>query len=129
MGAPEVGAPEQAAGERAADALVEIRISMPEEVAAQELAQDLVSRRLAACVQRLGPMTSVYAWEGEVEQSTEWLLLVKTTEELLPAVSDAVVAAHPYEVPEILAVPVTHSLEAYAVWLRDALVPSPEVAG
>lgn len=99
--------------------LIEVRISMPDAESAQQMATDLVTRGLAACVQCLGPMTSVYSWQGSVHQAEEWLLLAKTTAAAYPLVEDAVTIAHRYKVPEVLAVPVTHSLETYADWVRE----------
>lgn len=103
---------------------MEIRVTVAEAAAAQHLAQRLVQRRLAACVQVLGPITSVYSWEGKVHSATEWLLLIKTTAEAFPALSQAVVEEHSYEVPEITAVPIEHALATYAQWVRE-LVRAP----
>lgn len=109
-------------------ALIEIHISMPEADAAHAMASDLVSQNLAACVQCLGPLTSIYTWGGEVHQSIEWLLLVKTTEEMFQAVSEFVAAQHRYDVPEVIAVPVTHALGSYGAWVRGEVRPRTEVA-
>lgn len=105
------------------EALMEVRIAVPDAESAQRMARDLVERRLAACVQALGPMTTVYSWQDEVHQSTEWLLLAKTTQAALGELTDVVVETHRYEVPEILAVPVTHALGPYATWIRDWVGP------
>ncbi len=87
---------------------------------ARELASALVEERLAACVQVLGPIASVYRWRGEVEAATEWLLLAKTTEARFPALRDVIVRRHPYELPEIVAVPITEGLPAYLRWVAEA---------
>lgn len=100
-------------------ALVEAHVTVPDTDAAQQIANDLVARQLAACVQVLGPMTSVYTWEGEVHRSQEWLLLAKTTAETFPALARAVRDLHSYEVPEVVAVPITHALGEYAAWVRQ----------
>lgn len=94
---------------------------MPSAETAQTLAEELVGRGLAACVQSLGPMTSVYTWEGETEQATEWLLLAKTTAGRFEELSAVVVASHPYETPEVVAVPITHALAAYGAWVQEAV--------
>ncbi|GAA5163673.1 divalent-cation tolerance protein CutA [Ornithinimicrobium tianjinense] len=99
-------------------ALVEAHVSVPDTESAQRIADDLVARQLAACVQILGPMTSVYAWKGEVHRAPEWLLLVKTTAEAFPQVAEAVRRQHRYDVPEIVAVPMTHALAEYGRWVR-----------
>lgn len=99
-------------------ALVEVHVSVPDADSAQRIASDLVARQLAACVQVLGPMASVYTWKGEVHQAQEWLLLVKTTAEAFPRVTEVVVQQHRYDVPEVVAVPITHALSEYASWVR-----------
>ncbi len=72
---------------------------------AERIAQSLVERGLAACVQILGPVTSVYRWKGRIETAGEWLCLAKSRAELFGAIEQAIRALHPYETPEILAVP------------------------
>jgi periplasmic divalent cation tolerance protein len=81
------------------------------------IATELVSRRLAACVNVLGPAASVYHWQGEVERSEEFLLLIKTTESRLPQVQDAVRSLHSYQLPELLAFTVDSGLESYLEWI------------
>lgn len=99
-------------------ALVEAHISVPDAESARRLADQLVVRQLAACVQILGPMASVYTWKGEVHQSQEWLLLAKTTEAAFGDLAAVVRAEHRYDVPEIIAVPITQALGEYAEWVR-----------
>ena len=70
--------------------LVEVHITVPDSESGQRIASDLVARQLAACVQILGPMASVYTWKGEVHQNQEWLLLAKTTEDAFPRVVEVV---------------------------------------
>lgn len=103
-------------------ALIEIRVSTPDADTAQMLAKEIVGANLAACVQCLGPMTSIYTWQGRPHQTTEWLLLIQTTEEMFQEVSDLVAARHRYETPEIIAVPVSNALGAYEAWVRDAVL-------
>jgi len=86
---------------------------------ADRIAGELVERRLAACVQLLGPVTSTYRWKGAIETSDEWLLLIKSREELYPAIDAAIRELHPYDVPEILAVPVTAGHADYLRWLGE----------
>ncbi len=85
------------------------------------LARLLVERRLASCVQVIGPITSIYRWRGAVETAGEWLCLIKTREDLYEALEAAVREAHPYEVPELLALPVVKGSKDYLEWLDDAL--------
>lgn len=84
---------------------------------AQQIAQTLVEECLAACVQILGPITSTYRWQGAIETSEEWLCLMKTRQELYPQLEAAIRRIHPYEVPEILAVPVIAGSQSYLTWL------------
>ncbi len=84
---------------------------------AKQIARALVEARLAACVQIVGPITSIYRWEGAVEEAAEVLCLVKTRAELYDQVEAALKDRHSYEVPEIIAVPVERGSEAYLDWL------------
>ncbi len=90
----------------------------PDATTAQALARLLVERRLAACVNLLPPMQSVYRWQGQVEQAEEFQLLIKTTADRLEALTAALLQHHPYELPEILAVSPSAGLPAYLDWIR-----------
>jgi periplasmic divalent cation tolerance protein len=91
--------------------------NLPDADRARALANELIGLRLAACVNILAPCVSVYRWEGEVEAAAEVPLLIKTTPARYPALEAAIRARHPYELPEIVAVPVTQGLPAYLDWL------------
>ncbi len=84
------------------------------------MATGAVEARLAACVNVLPPMRSVYRWQGAVEQADEVLLLAKTPAERLPALIEQLRALHPYELPEIVAVEAGAGLPAYLDWVADA---------
>jgi periplasmic divalent cation tolerance protein len=84
---------------------------------ADALARGLVEARLAACVQVVGPIASTYRWQGAVETAAEWLCLAKTTGERFDALAAHVEAHHPYDVPELLATPVTAGAGAYLRWV------------
>ncbi|WP_298752208.1 divalent-cation tolerance protein CutA [uncultured Serinicoccus sp.] len=101
--------------------LVEVRVSVPSMESARHIGEALVARRAAACVQVLGPMTSIYSWSGEVHESKEWLLLAKTSREAFGRLCETVRSLHPYEVPEIMAVPVVDALDRYAAWVTHHL--------
>ena len=88
---------------------------------AERIARALVEARLAACVQVLGPITSTYRWKGAVETSQEWQCVAKTRSDLYTRLEEAVRGIHPYEVPEILAVPVATGSRAYLEWLDAEL--------
>lgn len=91
--------------------------NMPDRAAALELAEMLVERRLAACVNVLGQADSVYRWQGKIERAREVPVLIKTRSSLYPELQAAIAAAHPYELPEIIAVPVVLGLTAYLDWV------------
>lgn len=105
--------------------------NLPNEASADALATALVAERLAACVNLLAPCRSVYRWQGKVESTTEIPLLIKTTAERYTALEAAIRARHPYELPEIIAVPVAHGLPEYLDWLAtetraETLVERPD---
>jgi periplasmic divalent cation tolerance protein len=86
---------------------------------AQRIAQMLVESRLAACVQIVGPITSTYRWQGKIETAQEWQCVAKTRRDLYARVEEAIRRAHPYEVPEILAMPIVAESPDYARWLDE----------
>ena len=93
--------------------------NLPDRAAAERLAERLVGERLAACVNLLAPCRSVYRWKGAVQHDEEHPLLIKTTAERYPALERAIREGHPYELPEIIAVPIERGLPAYLDWVRD----------
>ena len=95
--------------------------SCPDVDSAGRLADTLVEERLAACVTRLPGATSVYHWEGAVHRDAEVLLIIKTTAERLANLTARIEALHPYEVPEVLAVPVAGGAERYLAWLGQTV--------
>ena len=88
---------------------------------AQAIANALVEQRLAGCVQVMGPITSTYWWESKVETAEEWLCLIKSRRDLYEELEQVIREAHPYDVPEILAVPVTAGSKPYLEWLDGEL--------
>lgn len=88
---------------------------------AEFIARELVERRLAACVNVLPPMTSIYRWRGDVERTEEVLMVVKTTEDRFEAVRDALVKGHSYDVPEVLALEVRAGHAPYLAWLDESV--------
>ncbi len=91
----------------------------PDRETARTIAAALVERQAAACVNILPGVTSVYRWQGAVEQAEEWLLLIKTTRDRYPDLEADIRARHPYEVPEIIAVPIDRGLPDYLRWVGD----------
>jgi periplasmic divalent cation tolerance protein len=88
---------------------------------AERIARTLVEARLAACVQIVGPITSIYRWKGKIETAGEWLCLIKSRAENYGAVEQTIRSLHPYEIPEIIAVPLTAASRDYLGWLGDEL--------
>ncbi|MCA9247737.1 MAG: divalent-cation tolerance protein CutA [Planctomycetales bacterium] len=84
---------------------------------AQRIARELIERRLAACVQIVGPVESVYRWQGAVETTQEWQCLAKTTDDQYAALEAAIVALHSYDTPEIIALPIEQASATYLAWL------------
>jgi periplasmic divalent cation tolerance protein len=99
------------------DDVVIVLTNLPDRAAALKLAQVLVERRLAACVNVLAECTSVYRWEGGVENTTEVPLLIKTRAECYDGLEAAIRELHPYELPEIVAVPVQRGFDEYLEWV------------
>ncbi len=85
------------------------------------IANALVEQRLAACVQIVGPITSVYRWKGQVETAQEWQCWAKSRQDRFARMEQAIRACHPYEEPEILAVPIAAGSESYLAWLDAEL--------
>jgi periplasmic divalent cation tolerance protein len=93
--------------------------NLPDRAAAERLAEKLVGERLAACVNILAPCRSVYRWKDALQHDEEHPLLIKTTAERYPALERALREAHPYELPEVIAVPIDRGLPAYLQWVDD----------
>jgi len=91
--------------------------NLPDRAAAERLADLVVEKRLAACVNILAPCRSVYRWKGAVQHDEEHPMLIKTTAERYPDLEKALRAGHPYELPEIVAVPIEQGLPAYLEWV------------
>ena len=91
--------------------------NLPDAQAAAQLAQRLIEERAAACVNQLAPCTSTYRWQGKIETATEVPLLIKTTRTAYPRLEQLIRTVHPYELPEIIAVPVIAGLPAYLGWV------------
>jgi periplasmic divalent cation tolerance protein len=90
----------------------------PDAASAERIARTLVEEELAACVNILPPMRSIYRWQGKIEDASEQLLVIKSATARFPAIRDRLRALHPYELPEIIAVPIVDGLPAYLAWLN-----------
>jgi periplasmic divalent cation tolerance protein len=91
----------------------------PDEEAANAIALAVVEARLAACVNILPRVQSIYRWQGRIESATEIQLLIKSTAASYPALEQAIRTLHPYEIPEIVALPITAGLPAYLNWVAE----------
>nr|WP_229685793.1 divalent-cation tolerance protein CutA [Longimycelium tulufanense] len=90
---------------------------------AEELAQGIVEERLGACVQVVGPIRSVYRWQGEIQVDREWQCVVKTTTARLDALVEYIRTHHDYDVPEIVATPIVGGNPDYLSWLHTETAP------
>jgi periplasmic divalent cation tolerance protein len=91
--------------------------NLPDRAAAEKLADTLIGKELAACVNILAPCRSVYRWKGAVQHDEEHPVLIKTTAARYAALEQTIRAIHPYELPEIIAVPVERGLPEYLKWV------------
>ncbi|MCL4195505.1 MAG: divalent-cation tolerance protein CutA [Thermoguttaceae bacterium] len=96
---------------------IQILTTTASEGDARKIAGALVEERLAACVQVVGPITSTYRWQGAVERAQEFLCFIKTRAEAYSRVEERIRQLHPYEVPEIVALPITAASAAYLAWI------------
>ena len=88
---------------------------------AETISREAIEKRLAACVQIVGPITSVYRWQGEIETGEEYRCELKTCEPHLPELEALIRELHSYEVPEVIAVPIVHISTSYRNWLQNEL--------
>ncbi len=102
------------------EALV-VLCTCPDQTSAHEIATALLERRLAACVNRVAGVESLYRWEGRIEQDQEILLLIKTTAARYGALEELIIEMHPYDVPEVLAVAVDEGSARYLDWIADSV--------
>ena len=97
--------------------------NLPDRASAEKLADALIAARVAACINILAPCRSVYRWKGAVQHDEEHPVLIKTSAARYPALEQAIRALHPYELPEIVAVPIERGLTAYLDWVTAETRP------
>jgi periplasmic divalent cation tolerance protein len=105
---------------------IQVITTLDSQEAAGRMARELVARRLAACVQVAGPITSTYRWQGKIETSQEWACLIKTQGSKYAALEAAIRELHSYDVPEILATAIVAAGRDYLDWLAAELNEDPE---
>lgn len=108
-----------AGGERAMTGYVQVLTTVDSEEAGETLGRSIVDARLAACVQIVGPVRSLYWWEGKVDDAREWQLLMKTTAERLPELERHIIANHSYDVPEVIVTEITRGNPDYLNWISE----------
>ncbi|MBI2315955.1 MAG: divalent-cation tolerance protein CutA [Betaproteobacteria bacterium] len=108
-----------------ADTLL-VLTNVPDRQTAETLAASLIGEHLAACVNILAPCRSVFRWKGAIESAEEHPMLIKTTSARYPALELAIRVAHPYELPEIIAVPVAAGFAGYLQWVAEETRPAPK---
>jgi periplasmic divalent cation tolerance protein len=96
--------------------------TLPDRSVAEELAKELLAARLAACIHIGAPVRSLYHWRGQIETADETPLAIKTRAELFPKLQAAILSRHPYELPEIVAVPISDALPAYLEWIATETI-------
>lgn len=102
------------------DEYVLVLTTLPADADAVSFATRLVELRLAACVNLLSPMQSIYRWEGEIEQETERQVVMKTTRNRVPELWDGVRDLHPYDIPEFIVLPIVDGNDAYLRWVGES---------
>ena len=102
-------------------AYIQITTTTETKEQAEKIAKHMVEAKLAACVQIVGPITSIYRWKGKVENAQEWLCLIKTKDDLYNKVEASIKSLHPYETPEIIAVPILKGSKEYLNWLDNEI--------
>nr|XP_032836529.1 protein CutA [Petromyzon marinus] len=96
-------------------------VTCPSEDVAKTIARALVQMKLAACVNVIPRVTSIYSWKGNIEEDTEVLLMIKTRSSKVPHLAEYVRSAHPYDVPEVISVPIEQGNLAYLTWIGDSV--------
>jgi len=97
-----------------------IYCTCPDPATAERIAEALVSERLAACVNLVPGLTSIYRWQGQIQRDNEWLLIIKTRNTIYPLLETRIRDLHPYAVPEIIALPIQAGSAAYLDWIVDS---------
>ena len=99
----------------------QVTTTLPDLASAEHLSTTLVEERMAACAQVLGPVSSSYHWQGRIERATEFYCNIKTTLDRVPALRQRIRELHPYEVPEIIAVPIVDGDPEYLRWIEESV--------
>lgn len=96
-------------------------VTLPDMVTGQKIAEEIVSERLCACANLSRDLTSIFTWKSKLEQSSEVLMIIKTTTARLPQLESRIRAMHPYEVFEFVALPVLYGNQQYLDWIKESV--------
>jgi periplasmic divalent cation tolerance protein len=99
--------------------LIQVSTTVAKRQDATKIAKSALEEKLAACVQVIGPIGSTYWWKGKMEDAEEWLCLMKTRKQLYPKLEKRIKAIHPYEEPEIIALPIVDGSAGYLRWIEE----------
>lgn len=108
-------------GETGMTGFIQVLTTVEHKADAEKMARALVEKRIAACVQIVGPLTSYFQWQGKLDSAQEYLCLIKIRNDHFPELEAAIKNMHPYEVPEIIATPITKGGKDYLNWLAAEL--------
>ena len=100
---------------------IQVFITTESKEEAEKISREVVEKRLAACTQIVGPIKSTYRWKEKIQEEEEWLCIMKSLKDLYEQLEKAIKEIHPYEVPEILAIPVVAGNQGYLEWLNKEL--------
>lgn len=100
---------------------IQVMTTVDKKKEASKIIDHVIRKRLTACVQLIGPITSTYWWKEEIEEAEEWLCLMKTRRDLYESLEETIQACHPYEEPEIMAVPIIAGSLGYLSWVDETL--------
>lgn len=95
----------------------------PDQATAQNLATILIEEYCAACINIIAGINSIYRWQGQIERATEYLLIIKTQSILYKKLETTIIKHHPYQLPEIIALPIAQGLPTYLNWIKTNLLP------
>lgn len=109
---------------RPAPRVLVVSTTVASKALADRIARQMVTERLAACAQVQGPIRSTFHWQGRIEQATEWYCHLKTTSRQVDVLAARIAELHPYEVPEIIAVPVVAGHTPYLSWIKREVTPT-----
>jgi len=96
-----------------------VYVTTPDEKTAKTIANKILEKKLAACVNIIPNINSIYRWKGKIEEDQEALMIIKTRRELFETLTKTIKEMHPYEVPEVIGIPIIEGYKAYLEWIKD----------